>query len=74
MKTKSELEKDILNITMKIHEEFPELSRYLKEMPVNVTEEFDGRVSIKDLDEYYNSLLGLVKTYMETHVGIKVKR
>lgn len=73
MKTKSELENDILNITMKIYEDFPELSRYIKEMPVKVTEEHNGEVSIKNLEEYYNSLEGLVRTYMKTHVGIKVK-
>jgi hypothetical protein len=33
MKTKAELEKNIANITTKIHQEFPELSKYITEMP-----------------------------------------
>jgi hypothetical protein len=35
MKTKIELEKNILDIIMKIHIEFPELSKYISEMPDN---------------------------------------
>ncbi|HLO56809.1 MAG TPA: hypothetical protein VK169_21110 [Saprospiraceae bacterium] len=33
MKTKAELEKDIIDITIKMQREFPELSKYIAEMP-----------------------------------------
>ena len=33
MRTKTELQQDILNIAMKIQMEFPELTKHIKEMP-----------------------------------------
>ncbi|MFT6960103.1 MAG: hypothetical protein ACJA17_001204, partial [Polaribacter sp.] len=33
MKTKIELEQDIISITSKIHKEFPELVKYITEIP-----------------------------------------
>ena len=38
MKTKTELQQDIINITTTIHREFPELSKYIVEMPVTGSE------------------------------------
>ena len=38
MKTKAKLEQDIINITMKIHMEFPELSKYIKRCPLKFQE------------------------------------
>ena len=36
MKTISELDQDILNVIMEINKEFPELSKYIPEMPSQV--------------------------------------
>ena len=69
MKTKTELEKDILNITMKIHMEYPELSKYIKEMPVNVSENDKDAINIKNMKEYYNSLKELLGEYSKTHAS-----
>lgn len=66
MKSKAELEKDILNITMKIHREFPELSKFLKEMPENFSGE-NNQISTKDFKEYYESLEELIAEYSKTH-------
>lgn len=52
MKTKEGLEKDIIEISMKIHREFPELSKYISEMPVkNIDEKnFEEDMTGEDLD------------------------
>ena len=39
MKTKIELEQDIISITSKIHKEFPELVKYITEIPINISAE-----------------------------------
>ncbi|WP_445955384.1 hypothetical protein [Yeosuana sp.] len=56
MKTKAELEQDIINITTKINTEFPELSKYISEIPENVSEINTDGIGAKNLKEYYNSL------------------
>ncbi|WP_367390608.1 hypothetical protein [Lewinella sp. LCG006] len=71
MKTKKEWEQDITTITTKIHQEFPELSKYISEIPVNSSDK-EG-IDSENLKEYYNSLVELVRKYSKTHEGMKVK-
>jgi len=73
MKTKAELEKDITNITTKIHQEFPELSKYIIEMPENFSEKDNAQVGAKSLQEYYNSLEEVLAEYAKTHVAKEIK-
>lgn len=63
MKTEIEIEDAILNITMKIKTEYPELSKYLEEMPVTIPDTKNPEINIKNLQEYYNSLESLLKKY-----------
>ncbi|WP_394991061.1 hypothetical protein [Emticicia sp.] len=63
MKTQKELNADILEITMLIQEKFPELSKYIAEMPVTIPNETTPEITIKILEEYYNSLDILLKDY-----------
>lgn len=65
MKTKKELEEHISNIIVKIHGEYPELSKYIIEMPLTGTENESG--IIKNLENYYHSLEELVAKYAKTH-------
>jgi len=65
MKTILELQKQILRITLTIHQEYPELSKYLNEMPES-NAEFDD-VTIKSLENYYQSLEAIIHNYAETH-------
>lgn len=58
---------------MKINQEFPELSKYIKEMPVKVSEMDKEEVNSKNLEEYHNSLVELLEKYSKTHTGKKVK-
>lgn len=65
MKTEKELEKDIMNITMEINNEFPELSKYITEMPSKVPRKGNVEINNKSLSEYYNSLKELLLKYRE---------
>lgn len=68
MRTKKELEENILRITLKIHNEYPELSQYIAEMPLELV---NGKVeppSSKKLKHYWNSLYEMLSTYAKTHL------
>ncbi|WP_373548483.1 hypothetical protein [Haliscomenobacter sp.] len=73
MKTKTELEQDIINITMRIHKEYPELSKYIAEMPVKVAGIDPAGMSSNDLQGYYNSLEEVLAEYSKTHEIKQVK-
>ena len=72
MKTKVELERDILNITTTIHQKFPELTKYIVEMPQNNFEE--GEINTKILEDYYQSLEELINNYANTHKSANAKK
>ncbi len=74
MNTKAELEQNIIQITMKIDKEFPELSKYLKEIPFKATHKDKEVISIENLKEYYDSLMEMLGEYAKTHKGIDVKQ
>lgn len=65
MKTEEQLNSDILEITMEIKEKFPELSKYILEMPVTIPNIKNPEVTSKALQEYYDSLDILLKEYIE---------
>lgn len=63
MKTEQELNADILNITLKIQNNYPELSKYIDEMPVTIPNKVHPDINITNLKSYYNSLLEMVNKY-----------
>jgi hypothetical protein len=63
MKTENEIEEAILKITMKIKTEYPELSKYLEEMPITIPDIKNPEINIKILQDYYNSLNSILKKY-----------
>ncbi|MFT5642364.1 MAG: hypothetical protein ACI9A7_002473 [Cyclobacteriaceae bacterium] len=67
MKTKIEWELSIVKITNIINEKFPELSKYILEMPVEDSGNDD--IKIKNLEDYYYSLVGFLNKYAETHIS-----
>jgi hypothetical protein len=67
MKTEQELTNDILKITMMINEKFPELSKYITEMPVTIPDTDDPEINIKNLSDYKESLESLLKKYAKGH-------
>jgi hypothetical protein len=67
MKTKAELEQAIISISLKIHMEFPELSKYIGEMPENMIGMNSKQLEIINFKDYYNSLEELLVEYAKTH-------
>ena len=72
MKTESGLNADILKIIEKIHDEFPELSKYINEMPVKDLGTDDQAGNIKNLENYYDSLNKLLNKYSQEHPKNKI--
>lgn len=68
MKTEKQLNADILEITMKIQEQFPELSKYIAEMPATIPNTISPEINIKVLQDYYDSLAMLLKDYAINHL------
>jgi hypothetical protein len=67
MKTEKELNNDILKITMAIRDNFPELSKYLNEMPVTIPVSNNPEINLKNLQDYFNSLNALFRKYVINH-------
>lgn len=67
MKSITELERDIVSITLKIHSEFPKLSKYIDEIPVNFAGKESNYIGTIKLKEYYGSLAAIVSEYAKTH-------
>ncbi|MDI6033461.1 hypothetical protein QLS91_10285 [Flavobacterium sp. LB2P84] len=67
MKTEKELNEAILKITMKIRNDYPELSKYLLEMPVTIPDISNPEINSKTLTDYYKSLENMLKKYISNH-------
>ena len=63
MESETELNTKIMAITMQIQNEFPELSKYLNEMPVTIPTEENPEITTAILNNYYESLLRMLTTY-----------
>ena len=63
MKTKAELNENILKITTVIYSEYPELIKYLNEMPITIPVDNSPEINITILEDYLNSLLEIVRNY-----------
>ncbi len=62
-----ELNKDILRITLLIQAQFPELSKYIVEMPVTIPNTNTPEINLKTLNDYYDSLSVLLNKYAGSH-------
>lgn len=63
-----ELNAKILEITLKIRKERPELSKYLDEMPVTVPNKKEPHITLNLLKVYYESLVSLFEDYKLEHL------
>lgn len=70
MKTEKALTESILNITMIIRNEYPELIKYLNEMPETIPDKKSPEINNKILEEYFNSLQELLIKYAPNHPSI----
>ena len=64
MATKEMWSEKILHITLKIKEQYPELSKYLEEMPITIPDKKYPIITSKILQDYYNSLTSLLDNYL----------
>ena len=69
MKIEEELNADILKVTMTIQDKYPELSKYISEMPVTVPNVKNPAIDLKNLQDYYNSLNEILKKYAPNHTN-----
>ncbi len=69
MKTEAELNKNIVKMTMTIRNEFPELMKFLGEMPQTIPNKESPEINIKILQDYYDSLEDLLRKYAPNHNG-----
>lgn len=67
METEKELNDAILKMTLTIRNEYPELSKYLIEMPVTVPDSNRPEITIKILKDYYQSLQSILNKYAPNH-------
>lgn len=67
-KTDVEWTQDIIRITTEIRTNYPELSKYVEEMPVSLNNINAEDKSPNNMKEYYESLEMLIKNYKETHI------
>ena len=67
MKTEAELNSDILKITLDIQRRFPELSKFIAEMPVTIPTP-GAEINVRALTDYYNSLNSMFKDYASRHI------
>lgn len=67
METEDEINAKILKITMVIQENYPELSKYLNEMPITIPVDSRPEVNVKNLQKYYDSLVTLFRKYVAEH-------
>ncbi|GAB3721750.1 hypothetical protein [Flavobacterium koreense] len=67
METEEEINAKILKITMVIQENYPELSKYLNEMPITIPIDSNPKVNVKNLEKYYDSLVELFRNYVAEH-------
>jgi hypothetical protein len=65
--TEKELNAKILEITMIIKTQHPELSKYIEEMPVTIPDEQHPEITLQNLDAYYQSLTSMLKKYLMEH-------
>lgn len=68
-----ELNKDILGITLLIQAQFPELSKYIVEMPVTIPNTIAPEINLKILNDYYDSLSVLLNQFAVSHRSSKKK-
>jgi hypothetical protein len=69
-----EAEKDlnskVLEITLKIKDQYPELSKYIEEMPVTIPDEKKPEITLKNLKAYYDSLNDVLSKYLLEHPNL----
>ena len=61
--------KKIMDITIEIQEKYPELIKYLNEMPITNPDEKDPEINEKNLVDYFESLSVMTKEKNCTNIN-----
>ena len=72
MQTIEETNQKILLRTLNIGANYPELSKYIEEMPITIPNLENPQITLQNLKEYYHSLNVLVINYASTHIAKKI--
>ena len=72
MQTIEEINQKILLRTLSIGANYPELSKYIEEMPITIPNLENPQITLQNLKEYYHSLNVLVINYASTHIAKKL--
>lgn len=67
METEEAINAKIFKVTMVIQENYPELSKYLNEMPITIPIDSRPEVSVQHLQKYYDTLVSLFRNYVAEH-------
>lgn len=67
METEQEINAKIMKVTMVIQENYPELSKYLNEMPITIPIDSNPEINVKNLQKYYDTLVALFRNYVAEH-------
>ena len=67
MESTNDLNDNIRLITLKIHKEYPELIKYMNEIPRNPISNTEKGVDNYELKNYLDSLKDLLETYAKQH-------
>ena len=67
MLTEKEMTEAIMRLTLEIREKYPEMSKYLGEMPVTNPDKEHPDINARVLKDYYDNLLILMKRYANEH-------
>ena len=65
MQADKKINEKILALTRSIREKYPELQKFLGEMPITIPNDSNPEITLKVLEDYYNSLSALIKRYEE---------
>lgn len=65
MISERELNEEILRVTLMIHTVYPELSKFIEEMPVTIPNVDQPEMNISILSDYLDSLNSLIFHYKE---------
>ena len=67
-KTQEEIEKDlnlkIMRVITEIKDHYPELVKFIEEMPVTIPNEQNMEITVKNLKSYYDSLNSVLNSYI----------
>ena len=69
MKTELDINNDILRLTNEIENTYPELLKYISEIPVKDVFKLNFEINSKNLLGYYNTLKIILEKYKAEHLS-----